>query len=107
MGCHLLEAASKRCDHVAGVDEIEGLGLQTAVEKIIDGELHVGDPFCLEKRTGANEQALVACNLGTGLGRGDPMQSEGRPRGMGGPMRLSPFSLQYLLLTNPQNQRSG
>jgi hypothetical protein len=59
MRCHLLTAASKRSNHVASVDDIERLGLQLAVEKIIDGELDVGDPFFLQKRTGGIEQALV------------------------------------------------
>ena len=56
---HLLRAASERSDHIAGVDEIERLRLKLAVEKVIDDELHVGDPFCLQKGTGGIEQALV------------------------------------------------
>ena len=36
-------------DLLSGMDEIERLRLQPAVEKIIDDELRVGDPFCLKK----------------------------------------------------------
>jgi hypothetical protein len=31
------------------MDEIEGLRLQLALEQIVDDELYVGDPFCLQK----------------------------------------------------------
>jgi hypothetical protein len=55
----LCTPTSKRRDHVAGVDEIEGTGLQLAVEEIIDGELHVGDAFRVQERAGGLQQALV------------------------------------------------
>ena len=79
MRCHLLAAASKRGDHVAGVYEIEGLGLQLAVEKIIDGELHVGDPFCLQKSTGGIEQALVYVGAYHLSGGADPLAEDPKP----------------------------
>jgi hypothetical protein len=46
---HLLTAASERSDQVAGMDEIERLGLQLAVEQIIDDEFYVGDSFGIQK----------------------------------------------------------
>jgi hypothetical protein len=76
---HLLGAASERSDHVAGVDEIERLRLQLAVEEIIDDELHVGDPFCLQKGTGGIEQALVyvgAYHLAGGI---NPVAEDPKP----------------------------
>src|SRR5215213_7207798 len=79
MRCHLLSAASKRSDHVAGVDEIEKLGLQLAVEKIIDGQLHVGDLLCLQKRTGGIEQALVYVGAYYLAGRADPLAEDPKP----------------------------
>ncbi len=79
MRCHLLTAASKRSDHVAGVDEIERLGLKLAVEEIIDGELHVGDPFCLQKRTGGIEQALVYVGAHHLAGGADPLAEDPKP----------------------------
>ena len=79
MRCHLLAAASERSDQVAGVDEIEGLGLQLAVEQIIDGELHVGDPFCLQKGTGGIEQALVYVGAYDLAGGADPLAEDPKP----------------------------
>src|SRR5215204_2577343 len=79
MRCHLLTTASKRGDHVAGVDEIKGLGLQLAIEEIIDGEVHVGDPFRLQKRTGGTEQARVYVGAYHLAGGGDPLAEDPKP----------------------------
>jgi hypothetical protein len=79
MRCHLLAAASKRGDHVSGVDEIEGFGLQLAVKKIIDGELHVGDPFCVQKGTGGIEQARVYVGAYDLAGGADPLAEDPKP----------------------------
>ncbi len=45
----LLAAASERSDQVAGMDEIERLRLELALEEIIDDEFYVGDSFGLQK----------------------------------------------------------
>ena len=79
MRCHLLTSASERSDHVPGVDEIERFGLQLAVEKIIDGELHVPDPFGLQKGTGGIEQALVYVGTHHLAGGADPLAEDPKP----------------------------
>ena len=79
MRCHLLTAASERSDHVAGVDEIERLGLELAVEEVVDGELHVRDPLCLQKRTGGIEQALVNVGAHHLAGGADPLAEDPKP----------------------------
>src|SRR5687767_11081382 len=79
MRCHLLTAASKRSDQVTGVDEIERLGLQPAVEKIDDGELNVGDPFCLQKGTGGIEQTVVYVGADHLAGGADPLAEDPKP----------------------------
>src|SRR5688572_28864368 len=79
MRCHLLTAASKRSDHVAGVDEIERLRLQLGVEQIIDSEVYVGDPFGLQEQTGGIKEALVdvgADHLTRGV---DPLAEDPKP----------------------------
>ena len=79
MRCHLLMAASERSDHVAGMDEIERLRLELAVEEVVDGQLHVRDPLGLQKRAGGSEQTFidVAANH---LARGaDPLAEDPKP----------------------------
>src|SRR5215211_6114971 len=61
------------------MDEIERVRLQPAVEQVIDDELYVRDPFCLQKRTSGIEQALVyvrAYDLARGA---DPLAEDAKP----------------------------
>src|SRR5688572_22011585 len=79
MSGDLLTAASQWSDHETGVDEIEGMRLQLALEQVIDDELHVGDPLCLQKRPSGIEQALVdvgAHDLARGAG---PLAKDPKP----------------------------
>ena len=46
---HLLTGASERSDQVAGMYEIEGLGLELALEQVIDDQFYVGDSFGRQK----------------------------------------------------------
>ena len=71
--------AAERSDQVAGMDEIEGVRLELAVEQIIDDELYVGDSFCLEKRTSRCEQALVDVPAYDLAGGADPLAENPKP----------------------------
>jgi hypothetical protein len=42
---YLLRAASQRSDLVAGMDHIERMRLQLALEQIIDDQFYIGDSF--------------------------------------------------------------
>jgi hypothetical protein len=46
---HLFTAASERSDLVAGMDEIERLRLQLAVEQIIDDQFYVANLLFLQE----------------------------------------------------------
>ena len=49
MSGNLLTAPSEWSDHVAGMDEVERLRLQLALEQVIDDELYIGNALRLEK----------------------------------------------------------
>jgi hypothetical protein len=76
---HLVGAASERSDHEAGMDEIERLRLQPAVEQIIDDKLYVGDPFCRQKCAGRVEQALVYVRAYHLPGGANPLAEDPKP----------------------------
>jgi hypothetical protein len=79
MRSHLLTAASKRSNQIAGVYQIERLRIQLAVEKIIDDKLRVRDPFSLQKGTSGIEQAriyIAAYHLARGA---DPLAQDPKP----------------------------
>src|SRR4029079_9894975 len=79
MRCHLLTAAPKRRDQVAGVDDIERLGLQRALEQIVDGKFDVRDPFGVQKRACGIEKALVHIGANHLAGGADPLAEDPKP----------------------------